>query len=187
MAEISSSLQIDKAQRERLLKLYWLEKYLFDDVHDKFKRGQHIDDLDFYSIIYWKRSPSKTKIQDSVKESSITPTDLLNEVRKAETDKEKLRVLTRVKHIGPAIASAILAVCYPEKYTVVDTYVLSEYNKWCKEMLKEWRCLSVNSLTDEQYLEYNEWCKELSCTWGTSLRNVDRVLWTKGWKENLAQ
>mgnify|MGYP001106202592 CR=1 FL=1 len=187
MAETSPPLPIDKAEREQLLKLYWLEKYLFEDVHEKFERDEPIDDFDFYCIIYWKRNASKTKIQNSLKELHITPTDLLNEVRKAETDREKLRVFRRVKHIGPAIASAILAVCYPEKYTVVDTYVLSEYNEWCQKKLKEWRCLSVNSLTDEQYLEYNEWCKRLGDTWGKSLRDVDRILWTKAWKEGLKQ
>lgn len=160
--------------------LYDLETYLFQDVHEKFEQGQRISDFDFYCIIYWKRNPSKAKIQNSLKESDITSTDLLNEVRKAETDEEKLGVLTRVKHIGPAIASAILAVCYPEEYAVVDTEILRML-----EMLGPKEHLSDDAKAVKLYLEYNELCKEWSGELGISLRRMDRLLWTKAWKKRV--
>ncbi|MGB5931830.1 MAG: hypothetical protein WBH57_02020 [Anaerolineae bacterium] len=177
MADKSCSFPLDKAERERLRKLYWVEKYLFEDVHDKFKTGELIDDFDFYSIIYWKRNPSKPKIRDVLAELGKGPQDLLDEVRKAEGDKAKVEVLTKVKHIGPAIASAILAVCYPDDFTVVDQDVLT--------LVKDWGWLSDDSLTRERYLEYNQKCKEWSGKLGMTLREMDRVLWAKAWKKRL--
>jgi len=182
MAETSGLLPIDKAQREQLLKLYWLEKYLFEDeqgVHKKFERGEHIGEFDFYCIIYWKRNPSKAKIRKSLTELGAKPQDLLDEVRKAEEQEPlaQVKALTKFKHIGVAIASAILAVCYPQRYTVVDSYILT--------MLAEEGYLSDDSMTIERYLEYNELCKRLSDAWGKSLRDVDRVLWTKEWKKRV--
>ncbi|HAL62799.1 MAG TPA: hypothetical protein DCP08_10395, partial [Chloroflexi bacterium] len=177
MAETSGSLPIDRAQIERLVKLYWLETYLFTDVHEKFEQGEGISEFDFYCIVYWKRNASKTNIQKGLAKLGKTPAELLDEVRRAEEIEAKFEVLTQVSGIGVAIASAILAVCYPEEYTVVDTYVL--------RMLKDWGCLSDHSLTDERYLEYNKLCKRWSRELGISLRQVDRVLWAKAWKERV--
>jgi len=177
MAEASGSLPIDRAQRERLVKLYWLEKYLFEDVHERFEGGQRIDDFDFYSIIYWKRNASKTNIKKGLAKLGKTPGELLDELGQAQRLEDKFAVLTKVSGIGVAIASAILAVCYPEEYTVVDTYVLS--------MLKKGKHLSDGSLTVEGYREYNEWCKEESGKYDMSLRDVDRALWTKAWRERV--
>lgn len=177
MAEASGSLPIDRAQRERLVKLYWLEKYLLEDVHERFEGGQRIDDFDFYCIVYWKRNASKTNIKKGLAKLGKTPGELLDELRRTEEIEAKFEVLTEVSGIGVAIASAILAVCYPEKYTVVDGYVFN--------MLKDWGLLSDGSLNVEGYLEYNALCLGLSRTWRRSLRDVDRVLWAKAWKERV--
>jgi len=177
VAETSPPLPIDKAQIEQLLTLYWLETYLFSDVHKKFERGEGISEFDFYCIVYWKRNASKTNIQKGLAKLGKTPAELLDEVRRTEEIEAKFEVLTEVSGIGVAIASAILAVCYPEKYTVVDGYVFN--------MLKDWGLLSDGSLNVEGYLEYNALCLGLSRTWRRSLRDVDRVLWAKAWKERV--
>jgi hypothetical protein len=175
MAETSACLPVGKTEIERLLRLYHLETYLFGDVHNRFERGESISEFDFYCIIYWKRNASKTKIQKGLAKLDKTPDKLLDEVRQVEGLEAKFAVLREVKGIGPAIASAILAVCYPEEYTVVDSYVLN--------MLKEMELLSGDSLTDERYLEYNKLCRGWSRKLGITLRDLDRILWTKAWKE----
>lgn len=185
MDDASGSLPADKAQREQLLTWYWLEEYLFADVHKRFKQGERIGYFDFYSIIYWKRNASKKNIKKGLDKLRIKPWQLLRQVEAAGGPKQKLKVLRRVNGIGIAIASAIMAVCYPEHYTVVDSYVLTEYNESRKETVEGWVCLSLDSLTDERYLEYNKWCKELSHAWDCSLRDVDRILWTKVWKKGV--
>lgn len=180
MAETSPRLPIDKAERERLLTLYWLEKYLFGKVHEKFEQSRPIEKFDFYCIIYWKSNRNKTGIQKGL--GKRDPGQLFDEVRETEAagkPKDTVKVLTKAKGIGIAIASAILAVCYPDKYTVVDSYV---FNK-----VKDWGYLSDASLNDEGYLKYNELCKRWSHELGISLRQVDRVLWTKAWEEGLKQ
>jgi len=183
MAETSGSLSIDKVERERLLKLYWLEKHLFGKVHEKFERDEPdepIDDFDFYCIVYWKSSRNKTGIRNGLDKLDKTPGKLFDEVRKTEAagkPKDTVKVLTKVEGIGIAIASAILAVCYPDKYTVVDSYVFKK--------VQDWGYLSDASLNDEGYLRYNDLCKRWSCELHISLRKLDRILWTNAWEEGL--
>lgn len=178
MGKTSARLPIRKTEFSELLMLYDLETYLFQDVHAKFERGKPIDDFDFYCIIYWKSNRNKTGIRNGL--GKLDPGKLFDEVREteeAEKPKDTVKVLTKVKGIGIAIASAILAVCYPDKYTVVDSYVFKK--------VKEWGYLPDASLNDEGYLKYNELCKEWSHKYRIPLRDVDRILWTKAWKKRV--
>lgn len=176
MAKTSSRRPIRKTEFWELLTLYDLETYLFQDVHEKFKRGDRICEFDFYCIIDWKSRRNKPGIKKGLRKSD--PGKLFDEVREAKEPKAKVEALTKVKGIGIAIASAILAVCYPDNFTVVDSYIL--------DMLKEGGYLSNASLTpEERYLEYNEKCNGWSRKERISLRRMDRLLWTKAWKKRV--
>jgi len=177
MAKTSGRRPIHKTEFGELLMLYDLETYLFQDVHEKFERGEPVSEFDFYCIIYWKRNASKTNIKKGLDKLRTKPWQLLRQVEAAGGPKQKLKVLRKVSGIGIAIASAILAVCYPDEYTVVDSYVL--------KMLKERGHLSDDSMTESRYLEYNQKCKTWSRKLGISLRRMDRLLWTKAWKKRV--
>jgi len=175
MAENSGSVPMDEAERERLLALYNLEDHLFTCVHEKFKQRKHISPFDFYCVVYWKSNRNRKGIREGLGKSD--PGKLFDEVREARKPKAKVEALIKVKGIGIAIASAILAVCYPEEYSVVDSLVF--------KLVKKWGYLSDASLNVGGYLRYNEWCLERRDEWRIKLREVDRIVWRKAWEEGL--
>jgi hypothetical protein len=55
-----------RARAVGYLKYYDLEKYLFDDVREKFHRDGVIDPVDFYIILIWKANRAKNKTRDRI-------------------------------------------------------------------------------------------------------------------------
>lgn len=98
-------------------KYYFLEQYLFKDVSNNFKNHGFLTPEEFFAIVIWKRNASKTKIREGVRNSGRTIREITSKIRE-----QKLNVLLfpKIPGIGIAFASAILTVCYPDDFTVVD-------------------------------------------------------------------
>lgn len=172
--------ELDTRQLRRLACLYYLEQYLFEIVSSRFAEQQTLTSYDFFAIIVWKSNRSKTNVRDGLLGAGKSPVDLMAEVAAADTPKGKIETLLEIWGIGLPIASAILTVCHPHEFTILDDRV--------------WRTLKrarVDGLPDysptspEDYLRYCQVCKRLAVEKEMSLRDLDRALWAKSWEDDL--
>jgi hypothetical protein len=172
--------ELDSEKLTGLVNLYNLESYLFDTVSRSFEREGTLSSYDFFAIVIWKANRTKTKIKEGLKASGNEVGALMQEVSRGETLKAKVEALTRVWGIGLAMASAILTVCYPEQFTILDT--------------RAWKTLQGKPVPDlperfpatsEEYIQYCEACRKFAAERHLSLRNLDRALWAKDWQDSL--
>ena len=98
---------------------------------------------------------------------------------KEPTLEDKVKLLIEISFIGLPMASAILAVCYPDDFTVVDYRAIVSLKSLGQVVLSN---PSENLLA---YLAYNQICKERAIEVGCSLRNFDRYLWAKVFYEGI--
>lgn len=110
------------------LKYFDREHYLFEDVHSRFHVEHSLGAFDFFSIVIWKANRAKSKIARRLLEKGRTEKrDLEGRCRaltaslyNAHEHKERLRLLIKEWGFALPMASAILAVCWPEEFTVYD-------------------------------------------------------------------
>jgi hypothetical protein len=179
----ASSVRLDRTELDRYLDLYDLEaKYLFGKVTQKFQKDGTLTPYDFFAIILWKSNRAKTKIKKGLADAGKSVQELMREVSQANTPENKLETLLQIWGIWLPMASAILTVCYPEDFTVLD------YRAW--EVLSK---AAVDGLPPhyprrpEEYLQYCEACRKLAPQVGLSLRDLDRALWAKSWENGLLE
>jgi len=174
--------KLDSTELRRWLELYDLEGYLFKEVSPRFKAEQTLRPYDFFAIVIWKSNRAKTKIRRGLADAGKTVGVLMKEVSEAATPLTKVEVLLQIWGIGLAMASAILTVCCPEEFTVLD------YRAW-----KTLQQASVDGLPEsypqspEAYLAYCRACQTLADRMGLSLRELDRALWAKSWEDDLLE
>src|SRR5438477_3026556 len=104
------------------LRYFDREHYLFEDVHQRFKDEHSLGAFDFFSIVIWKANRAKSKIARRILKKPLKATrDLETRCRaltkslyNAADDKERFRVLIKDWGFALPMASAILAVCWPE-------------------------------------------------------------------------
>lgn len=135
---------------------------------------------DFFAIVIWKSNRAKTRIKQGLAQAELTVEALLAQLVAAATPAAKVEMLLQIKGIGLPIASAILSVCYPEEFTVLD------YRAW--ETLQS---LGITGLppkkpnTVEAYLRYGQVCRGFAEQHELSLRDLDRALWARSWEDDL--
>lgn len=163
-------------------KYYHLEQYLFKEVSNNFKSRKSLTNEEFFAIVMWKRKPSAIKIARSIQKSSTTVHALTEKVYQAATEKEKIESLLEIKQIGIAIASAVLTVCYPEDFTVLDYRALNSLRQIEGAKCEEQKLpQKAESFEIEDYLSYNGICKKVWKNYCESLRDFDRALWAMDW------
>ncbi|OQB27228.1 MAG: hypothetical protein BWY10_01521 [Chloroflexi bacterium ADurb.Bin180] len=166
----------------RLARLYNLERYLFDEVSARFRRDGTLSVADFYAIIVWKSNRTKTKIKKALKEAGLSADTLMSQVAGAQDDITRLQLLTNVRNIGLPIASAILTVCYPDRFTVLDS------RAWQSAVAEGMPGLpDAFPETAPEYLQYRDACQAFAERVGLSLRDLDRALWARSWEKDLQE
>jgi hypothetical protein len=109
------------------LKYYDLEEYLFTDVKNAFDSRGHLTHEEFFSIVIWKANRAKTAIKRKLakrgKSLAVVVQDLSSQINKAASDEERLRIFLDDWHFGLPMATAILTVLYPDRFTVYDVRV----------------------------------------------------------------
>jgi len=149
-------------------------------VSQNFKTHGHLTPEEFFAIVIWKSNRSKTKVVKGIKKNKIEIHIITSEVSEVETREEKLSILhpaIPIPGIGIPIASAILAVCYPNEFTVVDVRALAALK------VLGFKIDGDPTTNHSAYFKYLEKCKELAQENKVSLRNFDRILWAKNWYE----
>lgn len=173
---------------EKYLKYYFLEDYLFKEVSENFRVNKCLTAEEFFAIVIWKRNASKTKIKDSLITSKqvvegiggITGKVYMNRNNR----KRQVELLRGVEQIGISIASAILAVCYPKDFTIVDYRVCNSLSKEpfmddpiLKEKFPNGVSYTAVSSNVDTYLMYVDTCKEIAPKYGfKTVRDFDRML-----------
>src|SRR5271157_6007927 len=122
-------------ENEDFRKYYDLERYLFEDVTARFHKNDSLDAFDFFCIIIWKANRAKRKIARRLMSSSrgklkteFATLDeatqaLTRSIAQASDNESRLRVLWEDWGFRLPMASAILTVLYPDRFSVFDVRV----------------------------------------------------------------
>lgn len=162
----------------KYLKYYWLESYLFGEVRRNFQKQHYLTPEEFFAIVIWKSNRSKTNVRRGIVASNQTVQKITEGIYTAKTRSEKVKWLTKIKFIGIPLASAILTVCYPHQFTVLD------YRVW--GVLQRAKKVSGRQPTTiEKYLEYADACKKYAKQSRVSLRDLDRIMWGQSFHKDL--
>lgn len=163
------------------LKYYWLEtEYLEKEVRSFFERKKHLEPEHFFAIIIWKANRKKTLIKDALIKQKKNIEDITGKIYEKIGDKRgQLDLLLDIDHIGIPIASAILAICFPNEFTIADY-------RSCNSLAKPPFNVKNFSYSDfqskgkknrELYIEYVAMCKKFVPRYASSLRELDQTLW----------
>jgi hypothetical protein len=114
-------------------------------------------------IVCWKSPRRAALIDDNTDAEIAKALRFAADIRTSE--KLAVEILDGLHGVGVPVASAILTVIHPTKYTVIDFRALESLgvSKWDG---------SVN-----YYLSYLRACSELAIKHDVSLRTLDRALW----------
>jgi hypothetical protein len=128
---------------------------------------------EFEEVLRWKLRSQYGRTSEKRKRN--TPT-LIETVTKAafsisHPDEEmetrfKLHMLRTLIGVETAVASAILALCYPERYGVVD------FRIW-RQLFGEER----KYFTTSDYIQYLTVVRELAAKYGYTVQQIDQAIW----------
>lgn len=162
---------------KKYLKYYFLEDYLLKEVKKNFQKNCCLTPEEFFAIVIWKSNRSKKKVRNGIEKGGKTIKEITSEVFEAKTPEQKLEALKSVQGIGISIASAILTVCYPDDFTVVDYRARNSLKEFGVEIDGD------PSNSPSAYFDYLNKCKMLAHRFNFSLRDFDRILWAKDFYE----
>lgn len=163
------------------LQYYDLEKYLFNVVSLKFKKEGFLTAHDFFCIVIWKANRSKTKIKkrlinkSSEKDINQICKTLTKEIADQKEDKNKLAVLLYKWKFRLPMATAILTVLYPTKFTIYDVRVRGQ--------LKIEDFSNRKNQIERYFSEYLVQVENQGV--GHTLREKDKYFWGKSFAEDL--
>lgn len=172
------------------LKYYWLEKDFFPEIHEFFhnRHRHYLTPEHFFAIIFWKSIRPRELIKDGLwttnKLLNAPVKKLTNEIFKAK-DKEKLSILLKRRGFDVAMASAVLTVLYPKRFTIYD------YRVW-NQVKKDGDPKNISRTKKGQKLYFDQYIKrvlekgrQIANSQNLSLRDCDRLLWAKSWHKEL--
>ena len=157
------------------LKFYLLENYLFTEVSKNFQDRSFLTPEELFAIVIWKSPRAKTKVLRGIKEKHLDVCKITKKLTdfSQEKMKEKMKSLDDIWGIGLPIASAILTVCYPNNFTVVDYRTKNSF-KDLKIEIQGDPAVNLNA-----YFEYLRICQKKKEEYNLSLRDFDRALFGK--------
>ncbi|MBF0243888.1 MAG: hypothetical protein HQL31_01275 [Planctomycetes bacterium] len=164
-----------------------MERYLFKEVNESFHNNSKLSTFDFFCIVIWKANRAKSKIAKKLldRDKDSTPkrtlgelvADLTSSIYHAENDKKRMWIMLEDWKFRLPMASAILTVLYPEKFTVYDVRV--------REMI------GSPDVQDKRFEElwngYQDYLKKVEEYEPSvsDLRDKDRILWAKSFEKQL--
>jgi hypothetical protein len=177
-----------KGNQMDYLKLYDLEKYLFDVVRVNFERERRLSAFDFFCIIIWKASRAKSMIAKKLLERDgnrrrdldAIVGDMTKSLAESESEKEKMRILIEKWGIRLPIASAILSVLWPDQFTIYD-------DKVCEQLGGDYKTVKDKARFEDVWNGYNRYLDAVKnmVPEVPVLREKDRVLWAKSFERQL--
>jgi hypothetical protein len=161
------------------VRYYWLERYLFEEVHQRFQVEHSISAFDLFSIVIWKANRAKSLMHARLRKKhgdvERAAREHSNALWRASSDQERLESLVSDECFRLPMASAILAVFWPDQFTIYDVRVCDELSQ---NNLGDFHGLSdrsPNRLWDG-YRAYVAAVRGMEPK-NLSLRDKDRYLW----------
>lgn len=158
--------------------------YLHSVVRQRFARQGYLSAFDFFCIVIWKANRAKSKIAKRLLSAGHADLEeavreLTGELAQQPSPRERLRCLREAWGLRLPMASAILAVLWPDDFTVYDRRVCG--------MLDGFYNLAHKSRFDSLWEGYQAFRRavEEAAPSGLSLREKDRYLWGKSHYEQL--
>jgi len=160
-------------------KYYFLESYLFSEVTQSFRTNGFLTPEEFFAIVIWKANRAKTTVKRKLtkgdRDLASSVKSLTQQIQTATTDEDKLRVLVEDWRFRLPMATAILTVLYPDRFSVYDVRV--------REQLGIKDFVDRKDQVDRYFSEFLS--KVQAEGKGETLRDKDRYLWGKSWYEDL--
>ncbi len=173
---------------ENFIEYYGLENYLFNTVHKRFHEQGFLNAFDFFCIIIWKANRAKSKIAERLLKKGkleMVCKQITSKIYNAKKDGERLQILFN-EGFRPPMASAILTVLYPDKFTIYDIRVCKTLNKYY-EIANMDSNIKNTEIYIKKYFEFIETVKNHPEVKNLSLRDKDRYLWGKSFYEQLQE
>ena len=172
-------------------KYHDLESYLLDEIGPRLADSGVLSVEEFFCIIIWKSNRSKSK--EAARLSRIATARNLggglagavkaicSELTQATSREDKFRVLFEGWEFRPPIGSAILAILYPEDFTIYDYRVC--------EVLDDYKRIQGIYRFDRFWVEYERYFKAVkeAVPQHASMREKDRWLWGKSFAMQLEE
>jgi hypothetical protein len=172
---------LSKEDYESGLDEYDPEYRVFPKIAERITAGGELTKQDMLRILKWKLGRVKDSNSETVSDEHLKQiNNAVNSACKLDCGADSLEALDRIPGIGLATATAILTICYPEKYTILDLRVL--------EILEEGTRPSADDWTASTYMkEFLPKVRQQQALWACSLRNADRALWGLSASSRIAQ
>jgi hypothetical protein len=163
-----------------------LERYLLNTVRPRFLKAGKLSAFDFFCIVIWKANRAKSKVAAKLLERGAgdleaTVSKLTQELAKAKTDEQRLHCLIEDWKLRLPMASAILAVLYPDTFTVYDVRVT--------DVLGRFKYIADIKPFSSLWARYQEFCNAVAeatpgaATW----RERDHILWGESFARQLRE
>lgn len=174
-------VSVSNRSKMNYLKYYFLEDYLFKEVKNNFKKRGYLTPEEFFCIVIWKANRAKTKIKNKLLKVGGSIGEairrLTKEVFEASNYNKKLEILLNEWKFRLEMATAILTVLYPDRFTVYDVRVREQLG------IKDFS--GTKNQIAKYFSEYLPKVRSLSEKENLNLRNADRHLWGKSFYEDL--
>lgn len=158
------------------------------EIFSKFKK-LNIERTEFYinlqeleEILKWKlrnqygRQKTKRKINtdENIKLITKTAFSIKHNDKEYET-KLKLKTLSLIYGVEIPVASAILTICFPTKYSIID------FRNWRQVYKTE---IKKTTYSTSEYLDYMKEIKVLAKKYEMTTQEIDVAIWQKDINEN---
>lgn len=151
---------------KKYLDLYNIEDYIFKIIGPRIRKRGFIEFDDFYQICMWKSARQK---QNYLKNKNIVK-DISRNAFNEKDESLKIKHLLKLKGVGIPTASAILTICFPDKYAVIDVRCIQMLNKIGIKIRK--------SITINRWFEYLKIIRELAHENNLTPRQIDQILFS---------
>ncbi len=161
--------EYSKDDIEKGLNCYDPEGRVFPEL-SKTQQGRKLRKRDVLLILKWKLGRIKDVHSETVNDENMSKINqAVEDARKLGGEIDALMALDQIPGIGLATATAILTVCYPDKFTIIDQRVLGVLGR---------SPANTDGWTAKKYIEeYLPAVMECRGRWGCTLRDADRALW----------
>ncbi|HXB61791.1 MAG TPA: hypothetical protein VNU94_02920 [Acidobacteriaceae bacterium] len=161
--------KLSKEDLEDGLDYHDAEDRVFPKIKAKILAKQELDKKDVLHILKWKLGRIKASDSRTISNKNLL---IINKaIRSAGVGNglDALEALMQIHGIKLAVATTILTICYPEKFTIIDFRVLEVLNLFPA---------TTDGWTAQKYVdEFLPVVIKQSEKWNCSLRNADKALW----------
>jgi len=167
---------------EQGLDCYDPESRVFPEIRKRLSKGEGLTKRDVLLILKWKLGRIKGSNAKTVSDENLKKINkAIVDAKKPEKAVAALKSLDKIPGIGVATATAILTVCFPDTFTIIDERVLESlelFPRWYEKKKKQKEKYSTADWTAKGYVqEYLPRVREYKDRWNKALREVDQVLW----------